>query len=403
MITVSEAREIIQSRLVQFGSEAIETTTASGRILQQDIKTDRPLPPYHRVTMDGIAIRFDSYDSGHIAFKIDGVAAAGSAQLTLKNDNHCLEVMTGAVLPQNTDTVIRYEDVDIQDQLAVLHDITITKQQNVHFQGSDRSEGEIVVTAGTVISPIEIGIAASTGHSTLLVSAHPKVAIISTGDELVNIEESPHTFQIRRSNVHMIQTALDDLHISSIRYHLLDNYDEVVRSLKNLVQTYDVLILSGGVSKGKFDFLPKALDELGVSKLFHKIKQRPGKPFWFGELEGQCTVFALPGNPVSSFMCTMNYILPWFSSSLNRQTKVDTHAILSSDIQFKPDLTYYPIVQLKSSDKGELLADPVNNNGSGDFASLADGNAFLELPRGQNLYEKGSIFRCLIYRNIYNS
>ena len=403
MITVGEAREIIQSKLGRFGTEAIDTKTASGRILQQDIRTDRPLPPYHRVTMDGIAIRFDSYDSGNKAFTIEGVAAAGAAQLTLKNDNHCLEVMTGAVLPHNTDTVIRYEDVSINDQIAVLEDIAITKQQNVHFQGSDRSEGDIVVRAGTVISPIEIGIAASTGHSTLHVSKHPKVAIISTGDELVNIEDSPQPYQIRRSNVHMIQTALDDLHISSKRYHLLDNYEEVVRSLKDLVQTYDVLILSGGVSKGKFDFLPKALDELGVSKLFHKIKQRPGKPFWFGELEGQCTVFALPGNPVSSFMCTMNYILPWFSSSLNKQSNIDTYAILGCDIQFKPDLTYYPIVQLRSSNEGELLADPVNNNGSGDFASLADGNAFLELPRGKNIYDKGSVFRCLIYRNIYNS
>lgn len=403
MITVNEARAIIQSKVVQFGTESIDTKEALGRILQQDIKTDRPLPPYHRVTMDGIAIRFDSYQSGKTQFKIEGVAAAGSAQYTLMGDDHCLEVMTGAVLPKNTDTVIRYEDVDIKDQLAVLHDIKVTNQQNVHFQGSDRSEGQTVVKSGTIISPIEIGIAASTGHSTLVVSKHPKVAIISTGDELVNIEDSPEPYQIRRSNVHMIQTALADLLISSTRYHLLDNYDEVVSSLKDLVQKYDVLILSGGVSKGKFDFLPKALDDLRVSKLFHKIKQRPGKPFWFGELEGQCTVFALPGNPVSSFMCTLNYILPWFSTSLRRQASQDTYAILSADIHFKPDLTYYPIVKVKSNERGALLAEPINNNGSGDFASLADGNAFLELPRGQNLYKKGNAYRCILYRNIYNS
>ncbi len=403
MITVNEAREIIQSKLVQFGTESIDTKQALGRILQQDIKTDRPLPPYHRVTMDGIAIRFDSYQSGKTQFKIEGVAAAGSAQHTLVDDNNCLEVMTGAVLPKNTDTVIRYEDVEIKDQLAVLHDITITNQQNVHFQGSDRSEGQTVVKSGTIMSPIEIGIAASTGHSTLLVSQHPKVAIISTGDELVNIEDSPEPYQIRRSNVHMIQTALADLLISATRYHLHDNYDEVVSSLKDLVQTYDVLILSGGVSKGKFDFLPKALDELGVSKLFHKIKQRPGKPFWFGELDGQCTVFALPGNPVSSFMCTVNYILPWFSASLKRQASQDTYAVLSADIQFKPDLTYYPIVKVMSNEKGSLLAEPINNNGSGDFASLADGNAFLELPRGKTRYTAGNAFRCLFYRKIYNS
>lgn len=402
MITVEEARDIIRSKKGQFGTTSIDTTAALGRILQQDIKTDRPLPPYHRVTMDGIAIQYDSFTSGRNQFKIEAVAAAGSAQLTLQDKNNCIEVMTGAVLPIACDTVIRYEDVDIENDTAKLHDINLVKEQNIHFEGSDRPQANVVVRSGSVMTPVEIGIAASTGHTTLDVSEHPRVAIISTGDELVNIDQSPAPYQIRRSNVHMIQTALAAVHIDSSRYHLADDYDAVRQALEKLVKEYDVLILSGGVSKGKFDFLPKALAELGVTKLFHKIKQRPGKPFWFGELEQQCTVFALPGNPVSSFMCTVNYVLPWFALSLEKQESTEQYAVLAEDIHFKPDLSYFPIVKLRSTTDDLCLAEPVNNNGSGDFASLADGNAFLELPRGQDLYKKGSIYRCLIYKNINN-
>lgn len=402
MITVNEARAIIQSKKAMFGTELIDTKESLGRILRQNIKADRPLPPYHRVTMDGIAIQYESFQAGINQFQIEGTAAAGSAQLSLHQKNNCIEVMTGAVLPLNCDTVIRYEDMDIDNGVATLHDISLVKEQNVHFQGSDRPLGQVVVQPGTIISPVEIGIAASTGHASLEVSKLPKVAIISTGDELVNIDVQPEPYQIRRSNVHMIQTALAGIQINSSRFHLADQYNEVLEALQKLVKDFDVLILSGGVSKGKFDFLPGALDELGVTKLFHKIKQRPGKPFWFGELENQCTVFALPGNPVSSFMCTVNYVLPWFALGLERQVSSELYASLNSDIQFKPDLTYYPIVKLRCNKDGTYRADPINNNGSGDFASLTDGNAFLELPQGQDIYSAGSVYRCLVYKRLYN-
>jgi len=398
MISVEEARQFLDSKIKSFGTEKISLSESYGRILQENIYTDRPLPPYHRVTMDGIAINFKAYQDGKRQYPIENVAPAGAAQMNLTNPASCLEVMTGAVLPKNADTVIRYEDLNIEDSIATIQDVVIKKDQNVHFQGSDRPVSECVVKAGTRITQVELGIAASTGYHEIVVSKHPKVAIISTGDELVNVDQTPEPYQIRKSNVHMIEASLKSLHIHSVRYHIDDDYNEVLSMLRKTLSDYDVIILSGGVSKGKFDYVPKALDELHVSKVFHKIKQRPGKPFWFGHLDKECIVFALPGNPVSSFMCTINYILPWLNKALGQKTQVVRLAQLETDIKFNPNLTYYPIVKTYFNSAGILIAKPVNNNGSGDFASLSDGDAFLELPLGKDLYLAGKVYNCIYFR-----
>lgn len=398
MISVTEARQLLESKIKSFGTEQIPLSESYGRILQENIYTDRPLPPYDRVTMDGIAINFKAYQAGILTYPIENVAAAGAPQMRLSNHNSCLEVMTGAVLPENTDTVIRYEDVTIKDGIAIVDHVQFKKDQNVHFKGSDRPQHDCVVKSGTRITQAELGIAASTGYATVTVSKHPTIAIISTGDELVNVDQKPQAYQIRKSNVHMIEASLRSMHINSTRYHIDDEYDEVLSTLKTTLSEYDIIILSGGVSKGKFDYLPRALSELGVDKVFHKIKQRPGKPFWFGTQQDKCIVFALPGNPVSSFMCTINYILPWLEKALRLESTTLPFAKLDSDISFNPDLTYYPIVKTISDKTGTLIGIPVNNNGSGDFASLSDGDAFLELPLGKNLYKAGEIYNCLFFR-----
>ncbi|MEM8895218.1 MAG: molybdopterin-binding protein, partial [Bacteroidota bacterium] len=157
-------------------------------------------------------------------------------------------------------------------------------------------------------------------------------------------------------------------------------------------------VLSGGVSKGKFDFLPQALDEIGVKKHFHRISQRPGKPFWFGSFGDKATVFAFPGNPVSSFMCMQRYFKTWLNHSLQINTLQTPYAVLGDDVHFKPDLTYFLEVKLVFSPTGEILAMPVKGNGSGDLANLVDADAFIELPKGRNDYHKGEKYPILTYR-----
>ena len=398
MITVEEAQNIIAKTIYDFGIEEIPFAEAVGRVLREDLFADRDLPPYHRVTMDGIAIQYQSFEKGNRSFKIEGVAPAGSPQMTLQHGDNCLEVMTGSILPNNADTVIRYEDLDIKDGIVNVLLQDLTKKQNVHRKGEDRLQNSKIVSAGKIISPAEIGVAATVGKSMLKVTRLPKAIIISTGDELVEIDKKPLAYQIRKSNVHRLKATLKQNGIHADTAHLNDDMDEILKELKVILEKYGIVIMSGGVSKGKFDFLPEALNSLGVQQLFHKIKQRPGKPFWFGKAPTGATVFALPGNPVSSFMCTQIYFVPWLKRCLQLPEPVFPTAILQRDTNFKPDLVYYLQVKISYNNQGQILAMPVDGNGSGDLANLVDADAFLRLPRGKDLFEKGEYFPIIFYR-----
>lgn len=392
MINVEEAIALISKQSIKLSSETIPMASALGRILAEPISADRDFPPYNRITMDGIAIRFEDFAEGNRQFAIQGIQAAGDPQQTLQQPNSCLEVMTGAMMPKNADTIIRYEDLEIQNGTASLTVETIKEGQNIHRQGSDRPQGTTIIEKGTRISPTEIAILASVGKAEVSVKARPRIAVISTGDELVKIEEQPKPHQIRRSNSHMLDAALREHDFSASLHHLNDDKQIILSALKQLMTDNDVLILSGGVSKGKFDYLPEAFETLGVSKVFHKVKQRPGKPFWFGySTTFNTVVFALPGNPVSTFICTHRYVIPWLHQQSGRNRIGNLMYKLSEDVHFKPDLTYFVPVKLEVNEN-EVEAHPLKGNGSGDFANLVHADGFIELPKGALVYKKGSYY-----------
>lgn len=399
MIEVQEAINIVLGNTQDLGIEKIPLSDSLGRVLREDISADRDFPPYHRVTMDGIAINYADYEEGEREFKVAGVAAAGSLQMELNEPNACLEVMTGAIMPKGLDTVIQYEHLEIEDGIAKLLDFEEKHKQNIHFKGIDRKSGDIIIKSGTKIGSPEIGVMATVGKAMVEVSKLPKTLIISTGDELVDIDETPLPHQIRRSNVFRLKTVLKKYNIEVETAHLLDDYHQIVAKLKQYLIDYDLIMLSGGVSKGKFDFLPDALNELGVEKLFHRIAQRPGKPFWFGKKE-DTMVFAFPGNPVSSFMSMQQYFTIWLEKSLQVKPSSQPFGILTADVTFKPDLTYFLEVKVEFTNKGQLLAHPVKGNGSGDLANLVDADAFIILPKGRNEFYKDEVYPLLFFRDI---
>lgn len=398
MIDIKEALDILKNNPGSFGTEEIPLSKAVGRILKEEWRTDRPLPPYDRVTMDGIAVAYEDFNKGNRTFEIKGVAAAGDTQMELKEGNACLEVMTGSIMPKGCDTVIRYEDLTIENNLATINLPNLIKEKNVHFKGSDRTLGEVVAKENIIISSAEIGLAASIGKSTVKVAKLPTAIVISTGNELVPIDQKPLDHQIRKSNVYRISTALDDLKINCDTAHLDDDKEEIKSKMQAYLDKYDVVLLSGGVSKGKFDFLPDVLNELGANKLFHKIAQKPGKPFWFGSYKNSCTVFAFPGNPVSSFVCMHRYFVHWLGLSLGTSLRKPMYAILTDDVTFNPDLTYFLEVKVSSSLSGQILATPQKGNGSGDLANLVEADAIIELPRGKSIFEKGEVHPIYFYR-----
>lgn len=396
LTTVKDALHIILKSSEEFGIEEVDFINSVGRVLKEDIVADRDFPPFNRVSMDGIAISAQAFNQGIRQFKIEGVQAAGSPQLTLQNTNNCIEAMTGAMLPNNTDVVIQYELLEIKNGIATVNLDAVKSFQNVHLKGLDRKEKDVLIPKNMLISPAEIGVFATVGKSTVKVAKQPKVMIVSTGNELVEVAKTPAEHQIRRSNVFALVSLLEKLNIKAKTAHILDDKKTLETKIASFLSEYDVLLFSGAVSKGKFDFIPEVLDNLGVEKLFHKVKQRPGKPFWFGK-KGIKTVFAFPGNPVSTFVSCLKYFYPWYNKSVGLNFENGQEAILSEDFYFKPNLTYFLQVKLHQNE-GKLIATPIAGKGSGDLANLVDADAFLELPDDSSNFTKGQVFPLIMYR-----
>jgi len=413
MISVEEALQIVLNNTQDFGVEEVPFQDSLGRVLKEDILADRDFPPFDRVAMDGIAINHRYFEYGVRDFKIEGIQPAGAPQEKMENAAHCYEVMTGAVLPENTDTVIRYEDLTIETLMATVNLDTLEKGKNIHTKGKDRSAGDLLIPKNRVITAAEMGVIATVGKDLVKVAKTPKVMIISTGDELVEVHQIPEAHQIRRSNAFSLSSLLKSLKINAETDHIIDDKEKLREKIKSHLQNYDVLLFSGAVSKGKFDYLPEILEELGAEKLFHRVAQRPGKPFWFGRIASLGTsgrdgisaeqsskfksVFALPGNPISTYVNCLAYFYPWYAKSAGYELKEET-VILGDDVSFKPNLVYFLQVNIEIK-YGHLVAMPVKGNGSGDLASLTQADGFIQLPKDQSEFKKGETFSFIRYRN----
>jgi molybdopterin molybdotransferase len=397
MISVSEATSRVFENLYKPTVQNRPLTQALGCILAEPVRADRDAPPFDRVTMDGIAIAYQQIKNGQRDFKITAVQAAGEPRKKLIRADQAVEVMTGAVLPEGTDTVIRYEDLKIEDANARIAIENVQQFQSVHRQGIDAKANDVLMEPGTRLTPAEIALLASVGKSNVGVFTLPTAVVVSSGDELVEISETPLDHQIRRSNSYAIQAAMQSLGWMANQVHLPDEKAVLRRSLEHLIQSNDVLILSGGVSQGKFDFIPGVLEELGVRKVFHQVSQRPGKPFWFGELDNaRKVVFALPGNPVSTFMCFYRFIKPWLLKSLGA-SEPTLEAILAQDFSFPPSLTYFLQVNVVNA-SGRMVAYPYVGGGSGDFINLKKVTGFLELPKERSDFKAGESFPYIPFR-----
>jgi molybdopterin molybdotransferase len=397
MISVQQADAILAARCKpHLRSEKVPIMRAQGRILAEDLIADRPFPPFNRVMMDGIALAHAVWAQGQKRFRIEDMQAAGQPQKSLNKPEHCLEVCTGAVLPAGCDTVIPYEHLKIEGHFAEILAENVVFQQNIHALGSDKAQGAILLEKGAELRAPHLATAATIGKSDIEVVRLPRIALVSTGDELVSIEEVPEAHQIRRSNVYAMAAILKQtFQLEAEIFHFPDQKTQLKESVKKLLTTFDGLIFSGAVSAGAFDFLPEVFAELGIQTHFHQVAQRPGKPLFFGSFDDdRVPVFGLPGNPVSTFLCMQRYVVPFFNQYLGIKKPLLT-ARLSGDFTFKPPLSYFLPIAVESRD-GILWATPCAGNGSGDLANLNQADAFLELPADTSFFKKGESFK--IYR-----
>jgi molybdopterin molybdotransferase len=405
MLTPAEAEKLIFAQLAPFPREDCPLAQAHGRILRTDLCADRDLPPFDRVTMDGYALNSASLAAGVTQFRVEGVQAAGMRPFKLSSAaDAAIEIMTGAVLPVGADCVVPYEETT-RDPTAPADGTnrppTISVSPTaakfagghaIHRRGSDHRASDILVRAGTRLTGREIAVAASCGYANITVSHSPKIAVIATGDELVEVGARVAPHQIRRSNDHALSAALADAgYPLTSRFHLRDVRQEIEHLLWHIIAEFDVVLITGGVSKGKFDFLPAELDRQGVKKIFQGVAQRPGKPFWFGRSARHTPVFALPGNPVSAYTCLHRYVLPALALAGGLTPSAQRTVALAAPVAWKPSLTYLLPVKLSSGPRAETLATPDPSNTSGDFAGLIGTDGFVELPPGPADFPAGTL------------
>ncbi|MCI1190118.1 molybdopterin molybdotransferase MoeA [Hymenobacter sp. DH14] len=404
MLSPAEATARVLATARPLPPETVTLPHAAGRVLAETLTADRDFPPFNRVAMDGIAVSFATWAGGQSEFEIQHTQYAGEPARPLLSPQQAVEVMTGAVLPPGADVVVRYEDILLENNRARIQiPPPAAPGVNIHHQAADRHAGDALLRSGTRLGPAELAVAATVGAAEIAVLRAPLVAVVSTGDELVGIGATPLAHQIRRSNVYALQALFAQAGADVSLFHLTDNVEELRVGLTNILSAcFDAVVLSGAVSKGRADHLPGLLRELHVEEIFHEVQQRPGKPLWFGARAGGPVVFGLPGNPVSTFITACRYVRPWLRAvqqpaGASAATPAAAEAgpqpaVLTVDINFKPQLTHFVPVRLTVDAEGRRLATPLRVGGSGDMMGLVGATAFLELPPEPAVFAAGSVW-----------
>ena len=394
-LDVAHAVTLITSRVSGWGTVRVALDATLGQVLRQRVTAERDQPPFDRVTMDGIALAHQAFAGGLRTFRIVATQAAGSAPIPLPDRESCVAVMTGAALPPGADTVVPMERITRDSSVAMIEAAYRAKAgQFVHRRASDHRHGDTLLEPGAVLGPPELAILTVGGSDCVDVARRPRIAVISTGDELVEVGQPLAPTQIRASNDRALAAALVQRGFTDcVRRHLPDDRAVLERELRQLLAEQDVLILTGGVSMGEFDFVPGVLAAVGMELVFHKVLQRPGMPLWFGVSPAGNPVFALPGNPVSSLVCLVRYVLPALLSALGTAPRPTPMVQLATPVHFEPDLTYFLPVRLEYTVDGRCVAMPKPTNTSGDFVALGGTDGFVELPRGQSDFPAGHATR----------
>jgi molybdopterin molybdotransferase len=380
--TPQQAEAAIDSQLIALPAETRPLAECLGRTLRQDVYAERDNPPFDRVCMDGIAVDSGALEHGVRRFRLQATQAAGVPALTLASREYAIEVMTGAIMPGGTDSVIPLEEYDVADGLVTLKaNATGPRHRNVQRRGEDSARDVPMLKVGARLGAAEIAVVASAGLAQVKVSRQPAVVVISTGDELIEPGQPIAEHQVRRSNAYAAVAALREHGFETVSSdHLRDDERELTERLSAHLGAHDVLILSGGISKGKFDLVPKVLQSLGVTEVFHEVAQRPGRPMWFGVGVQRQVVFGLPGNPVSTLVCLVRYVVPALAAMMSAPRAAPEPIALAQPVKFGRSMSSFLPVSVSHDARGEARAVPRFPNGPGDFLALAGTSGFVELP-----------------------
>ncbi|HQS04385.1 MAG TPA: molybdopterin molybdotransferase MoeA, partial [Daejeonella sp.] len=306
-IEVSEAKKLIRENIKSPDPVKVSISAAAGLILAEDIYSLTDVPPFHQSSMDGYALNYEGWKQNSI-LKIEGLAQAGLAEQNPLQANKTCRIFTGAAVPPGADTVVMQEKVDIQDGKLIIKDSNLIGGQNVRIQGSEAKMGELALEKGFLLNAPAIGFLAGLGIHELMVHPKPTVSIILTGNELQQPGLPLSYGQVYESNSYALNSALRQLGILNVDvFSAEDDLKILTEVLAIAMEQSNLVLLTGGVSVGDYDFVIRAAGANGVEQIFHKIRQKPGKPIYFGK-KGDKYIFGLPGNPASVLTCFYEYV-----------------------------------------------------------------------------------------------
>ena len=392
-ISLDEAVGICHQNTITPTIEVIPITSALNRVVADDVVAKVDDPGFDNSSMDGFAVIYSDTTEPPVNLTIVGSSNAGTGQLNTIKSGEAVRIMTGGPLPTGADSIIPIELCDVDNNVVTLNESS--KPNYVRKQGENFAKQQTLFSTGEVMTPEKIALCAAAGVANLTVFSKLKIAIISTGDELKNLDESLDFGQIYESNSYGIEALIEVYGHEPIRYpSVVDDIDILRRNLEHAAKNYDCIITSGGVSMGDRDFVRIIMEQEGEIK-FWRIKMRPGSPPLFGSWQGT-PIFGLPGNPVSSHVVFRALVGKWLSSCTKSVDSVSkyTNAILNQDVKTQQDFTTFRRVELFDH-QGELYARLKGHQGSGNIAGIAMSDGLTKILPNQN-GKKGETCRIIL-------
>lgn len=385
MIEFEEAFKIVMQSAFETDSEKITFQNSFGRILDEDISSDMDMPPFNRSAVDGFACHRVDLNND---LEVIEVIAAGSEPLRKVGKNQCSKIMTGAMVSIDCDVVFMVEE-SIKLQNGNIKFTGTEPKLNISYRGEDVKTGDIVLKKPRLIKPQDIAVMASVGHTHVRVKKKPVVGIISTGNELVNPSEKPGISQIRNSNAYQLVAQVTRAGGDPTEWGIAsDNESITLKIVEKAIRNNDIVILTGGVSMGDFDFVPSVLERAGVKIMFDRINVQPGKPTTFG-VHSKAIVFGLPGNPVSSFIQFELLIRPVISRMMGYDLKPTVYKLPMAVNYERKSNDRLGIIPVFINKDTEVV--PVDFHGSAHLVALSDSDGLIALKPGKKSLEKGEI------------
>ncbi len=378
--SVSEAQRLVLESVAVFESEQVRLEQSLGRVLAEEVHANRDQPPYDISAMDGYALR--SADLANIPATLEIVEdiKAGDMPSKILAPGQCARIMTGAPMPQGADAVIRVEDTEAKPDNRVQINLSVKPGNDIRRLGENMRNGEVVLTTGTAITPGVIGVLATVKRAQVQVYRRPRVAILSTGNELEGLDEPIDLNKIPNSNSYALMGQVQALGIEPVLLGIArDDPDELARYLKRGLE-YDVLLVSGGTSVGVHDYVRPTIEALGAKMLFWRVAMKPGHPVAFGKV-GEKIIFGLPGNPVSSMVCFEEFVVPALRRMMGhaRTHRRTIAAQLTHNVKHQPGRTEF-IRVLLAKEQGGYTAASTGAQGSGMLLSMARADGLAVVP-----------------------